>query len=451
LTNYENIREFSTAPVFNIHKITTFLKSINSPQKNLNVIHVAGSNGKGSTSAFIAYILREAGFSTGLYTSPHLSDIRERIRILSPGHSRNIKKSVFEGLISKNDFIKILSILRPRLERFNKHSSYGSLTFFEVITLIALIYFKRKKTDFVVLETGLGGRLDATNVIRPLLCVITPISYEHEEFLGKSLKQIAAEKAGIIKKRKNLVTISASQPRCVREVIKNRCRDLGVGLIQLGKDSSFKKNYTNSEGQCFNLKTPRNYYRNLSIKMLGTHQLINASCAVSAIEELGNFHVRISEDSIRRGLTATSWPGRLELIAGSPEILLDGAHNKGAMEALVHSLRLNFIHRPKHIILGISKDKNIAEITKEISKVADSITVTRSNNARAAETSCLVENLKKTRSRYCRKFSLSAREDFRQALDLAKRRAKSNELIVVTGSIFLIGDVRRHLEQARTV
>ncbi len=445
LVNYENIHGYSSVPVFNIYRITTFLKSINSPQKNLKAIHVAGTNGKGSICAFIAYILREAGFSAGLYTSPHLSSFRERIRILSAAHPQKIE-SVFEGSISQNDFLKIFSSLKPRLEKFNAQSRYGSLTFFEVLTIIALIYFKSKRTDFVVLETGLGGRLDATNVIRPLVCVISPIGYEHQDFLGKSLKEIATEKVGIIKKRKNLVTVSASQQRLVRETIENRCRNLGVGLMQLGKDISFKENRSNLREQSFDLATGRNHYKNLSTKMLGRHQLINASLAVAAIEELNNFDVKISEDCIRRGLVATSWPGRLELIASSPDILLDGAHNKDAAKVLVRSLKLHFPNKIKHVILGISKDKNIVELTKQIATVADHIIVTRSENARAAKTSYLIETLEKIRSIQPREFSLSACEDYRQAIDLTKKRAKDNELIVVTGSIFLIGNVRKYLK-----
>ena len=199
--NYEKFIDYPYKRSLKLERIKDFLFLIGNPQDKLRCIHVAGTKGKGSTCAFIAYILRQAGFRVGLYTSPHLSDFRERIRILEYqriGKSKRVL-DVFEGLIGKRDLAGLVKKLKPAIDRYNKSSKYGPLSFFEVYTALAFVYFKEQKTDFAVLETGLGGRLDATNTVNALVSVITPISYEHTQKLGKTLREIAREKAGIIK------------------------------------------------------------------------------------------------------------------------------------------------------------------------------------------------------------------------------------------------------------
>ncbi len=231
LINYEKIPVYPYKESFKLERIENFLRVIGNPQRSLKCIHVAGTKGKGSTSAFIAYILRQAGFKTGLYTSPHLSDFRERIRILKrrsvnlrfgsttlttsrsrQAVSKRQKGCDFEGMIERKDLTRLVGKLKPAVEKYNQSSGYGPLSFFEVYTALAFVYFKEKNTDFVVLETGLGGRLDATNVVKPLVCAITPISLEHTQKLGNTLREIAAEKAGIIKNCQSIV-ISAPQER----------------------------------------------------------------------------------------------------------------------------------------------------------------------------------------------------------------------------------------------
>ncbi len=193
--NYEKISAWPYQESLKLKRIQGFLKRIGNPHNGLSYIHIAGSKGKGSTCAFIAYILREAGFKVGLYTSPHLSDFRERIRVLLPLASSLNPGSDFEGMIAKKDLVRIIQQLKPEIEEYNRMSKYGGLSFFEVYTVLAFSYFKEKKVDFVVLETGMGGRLDATNVVTPAVCVISPISYEHTQKLGKTLTKIATEKS----------------------------------------------------------------------------------------------------------------------------------------------------------------------------------------------------------------------------------------------------------------
>ena len=206
--NYEKIPAYPYKESLKLERIKNFLAAIDNPQNALKCIHIAGTKGKGSTCAFVAYILRAAGYKVGLYTSPHLSDFRERIRILSYQSSAFSSQPVvdFEGMISKNELTGLVEKLKPEIEKYNKNSKYGPLSFFEVYTTLAFIYFKEKKVDFAVLETGLGGRLDATNVVEPLVAAITPISYEHTQKLGVTLREIAAEKAGIIKRHQDTKT-----------------------------------------------------------------------------------------------------------------------------------------------------------------------------------------------------------------------------------------------------
>jgi len=224
--NYEKLFPYPYQKALNLKRVQDFLDLIKNPERSLKFIHIAGTKGKGSTGAFITYILREAGFKTGLYTSPHLEDFRERIRILSPSLPGSIpgleQGGDFEGMIPKAKFGVLVRRLKPALEKYNRASSCGALSFFEICTILALVYFKEEKVDFAVLETGLGGRLDATNIVMPLVSVITPISYEHMDKLGRTLKKIASEKAGIIKK--NSIVICAPQEGEALEVIKNKCK-----------------------------------------------------------------------------------------------------------------------------------------------------------------------------------------------------------------------------------
>ncbi|MCX5702895.1 MAG: hypothetical protein NT066_00115, partial [Candidatus Omnitrophica bacterium] len=223
--NYEQIPAYPYRESLRLERIRNFLDTIGNPQKSLQCIHIAGTKGKGSTCAFAAYILRQAGYRVGLYTSPHLASFRERIRILDDQLALPSSGQDFEGMISEKELTQLVERLKPEIEEYNKNSKYGPLSFFEAYTSLALVYFKEKKIDFAVLETGLGGRLDATNVVNPYVCAITPLSYEHTQKLGNSLREIATEKAGIIKaqnakclpcrqagkagKMQNLIVISA--------------------------------------------------------------------------------------------------------------------------------------------------------------------------------------------------------------------------------------------------
>lgn len=408
--NYEKISAYPYKKSLKLERINKFLNLIGRPQDYLRCIHVAGTKGKGSTSAFIAYILKEAGFRVGLYTSPHLVDFRERIRVL--GHKSQVKSHKsgdFEGMISRADLVKTLQSIKPAIKKFNKVSEYGPLTFFEAYTALAFEYFKNKKTDFVVLETGLGGRLDATNVVNALVSVITPISLEHTQKLGATLTEIAQEKAGIIKAQSAIV-ISAPQKKEAQDVIRKQCKKVRARLIEVKKPCNFK------------------------IRLLGSHQLINATVASEAVRALQEYGFRISGAVIKKGLAKTIWPGRCEVIASNPLVILDGAQNVASAQVLKKAIKENFKYSKLILILGISDDKDIKGICNELCDLADVIITTQANNPRAAKSEVI--------NQYFRDKETKITHSIKEAKNIAYALADKKDLILVTGSLFVVGEFR---------
>lgn len=431
--NYEKLNCYSYKKFLGLERIKSFLQFIGNPQEELKVIHIAGSKGKGSTCAFVAYILRQAGFSVGLYTSPHLSDFRERIRILRPPFLKS--GSLFEGMISRKDLLSFTAFLKTAIKRYERFSRYsrnlqcGRLSFFEVYTALAFLYFKQKKVDFVVLETGMGGRLDATNVAKGLVCAITPISYEHTRHLGKTLTQIASEKSGIIKQES--IVISSVQKKEAARVIQNMADCLQAKLYVVGKDIKYF-----TEGRYFTIKGINRRYDHLRLKLLGSHQLINASQAVGIVEALSLYDFKVSVDCIRKGLYNTLWPGRLEVLSRKPYIVVDGAQNAASAAVLKSAVRSIFKYRKLILVFGVSQDKDIKGIVGQLSSLAHKIILTRSDNPRAA----MPLYLKKY-------FPAKEKEIFitacvKEAKVVALKIASEEDLILVTGSLFVVGEFR---------
>ena len=412
--NYEKLSSYPYQEALNLKRVQDFLDLIQNPERSLRFIHVAGTKGKGSTCAFIAYILREAGFKIGLYTSPHLEDFRERIRILSPGiaSSRSALLAMtddFEGMIPKRKLAGLVDKLKPAIEKYNRISASGALSFFEACTILALVYFKGEKIDFAVLETGLGGRLDATNVVTPLVSVVTPISYEHMDKLGRTLKKIASEKAGIIKS--NSIVICAPQKKEALEVIKNKCKKEGAKLIKV----------TNSG--------------RLRIRLIGAHQLMNAAVASTAVNALKEYGIKVGIDSVRKGLYNTLWPGRCEIMARKPLVVLDGAQNAASAAVLKKAVKEKFRYSRLILILGASNDKDIKGIAGELCDLADKVILTRADNPRAADPDILAG--------YFRKKDKYITESVVKAMALAGKLAKKEDLILITGSLFVVGEARK--------
>ena len=440
-TDYEKLTQYSYKQSFTIERIKTFLKILNNPQDDLKCIHIAGTKGKGSTCAFIAYILHEAQFKVGLYTSPHLSDFRERIRILDPKAETRNPRSDFEGLISSEELTVLVERLKPYIERYNSQSKYGALSFFEVYTALAFMYFKAKKVDFCILETGLGGRLDATNAVSPLIAAVTPVSYEHTQQLGRTLSEIASEKAEIIKGHKSIV-ISAPQEEEVIKVIKDRCQQQGAILYELIKDIMFERKGSYQNAQSFNINGAFGRLTDLEIKLLGRHQIINATLAVAVVLALSKAKISngVNLETIKKGLYNTTWPGRFETILEKPSIVLDGAQNLASAQALRETLIENFPDKRIILVLGISQDKDIKGICQALIPISDEVILTQADSPRAADVDLIDKIIRQLPDVKCR---ITKTRNVKEAVRLAKKKARPEDLILVTGSLFIVGEARQ--------
>ncbi|MFA5116085.1 MAG: folylpolyglutamate synthase/dihydrofolate synthase family protein [Candidatus Omnitrophota bacterium] len=434
LINYEKIPEYPYKESLKLERIRDFLALLGNPQEALKSIHIAGTKGKGSTCAFIAYILKYAGYKVGLYTSPHLSDFRERIRILRGIRAINNPHPEFEGMISKNELACLVKKLQKTIESYNKRSPYGPLSFFEVYTALAFIYFKEKKVDFAVIETGLGGRLDATNTVDPLICAITPISYEHTQKLGNTLKEIAGEKAGIIKSSaingRTSIVISAPQAKEARDAIRKRCNEKKSRLYEVGKDIRCAKKNGRADIEGIFEK-----YKDLKISLTGRHQLVNAAVAAGAIETLNFYGINIKKAAIRKGLANTLWPGRCEVVSKHPLILVDGAQNRASAKTLKETLKENFHYNRLILVLGISKDKDIRGVCSELRPLADKVILTCADNPRAASPADLIP--------YFNGKEAYLTKNLKEAKKLSLSIASGKDLILVTGSLFILGEFRK--------
>ena len=411
------------------------------PEENLRTIQVAGTKGKGSTCAFLANILTAAGFKVGLYTSPHLVDVRERIRILQSlvassafaKASGERRSSLEKDKISKKDFVRLIEKLKPCAERLRK-TKLGKLSYYEILTALAFLYFKEEKCDFVVLETGIGGRLDATNTVSSLVCAITPISYEHTQVLGSTLEKIAAEKAAIIKKS-NQIVITAPQRRSALKVIKRGARKTGAHLYEVGQDILIREKSATLSGQDFDVKGVFGQYRRLKIGLLGRHQVINAAVAIGCAEALRLYGINIWQQAIREGLRKTRWPGRLEMISRRPRVVLDAAHNQASARALKDALKKFFKFRNLILVFGVSQDKDVRGILKELSPCAKRIILTKAQSPRAMEPK-IIKTFFKTNER-----PIILTQNSVQALRIARQNAEQKDLILVCGSLFLLGEI----------
>jgi len=401
----------------NIRKLTA---ASGHPQNSFHAVHVAGTNGKGSTSAMIESILRTSGVRTGLFTSPHLISFTERIRVNGEE-------------ISEENVIALAQEVRKTAERFEDFSP----TFFEVVTAMAFLHFRNEKVDWAVIETGLGGRLDATNVITPEACVITDIGIDHSEFLGKSLAEIASEKAGIIKPGVPVVT--SAQPREVIEKIRGRAAEMKSPLYTYGEDFSASDIAEDPEGLAFSYHGRLDYI-GLAPALSGLHQIKNASMAVKTIEIVGERYPELRFD-ISGGLSRTKWPGRLEMASENPPILIDGAHNPHAAAALAAHLKKMLQKNYRRIILvaGIMSDKDIVGITEPLIGIASEIIFTSPAYGRAAAPETLVSSAASLG--YGAKTAATVAE----ALISARKLWQPGDLIVVTGSFYTIGEAKEAL------
>ena len=436
--NFERIPKYQYATSFKLERMHAILDEIGNPQEGLKAIHVAGSKGKGSTCAITAYILREAGYKVGLYTSPHLVDLKERIRILDQKpETKSQQLDVFGGMIEEKDLSELIDEVRPVAEKYRDHRTLGKASFFEILTACAFLYLKKKQVDAVVLETGLGGRLDATNVILPKVCAITNISLEHTDKLGNSLGSIAFEKAGIIKGQG--IAVSANQEKEVIDVIRKVCRERNTELYEVGKDIRYSIIDSGEKGQVFALEGPGYSYRNLKLSLIGLHQVENASVAIGMLKLIDK-DFNIGEASIMQGLKEASWPGRLEIVKKNPYVILDGAQNPASILTLIISIKKLFRYKRLICVFGISSDKDIKGVTSLLDTFSDIIILTKArDNPRAEDVTRLRENFSGLRT------SLEETSNIDDALKKALILADKNDLILITGSLFVVGDAMKSL------
>jgi dihydrofolate synthase/folylpolyglutamate synthase len=449
--NYEKKNRYSYKESFKLERIRDFLSLVGNPQDSLRCIHIAGTKGKGSVSAFTASILRAAGYKVGLYTSPHLSDVRERIRILQTRGGRPPERPSpglldLEGMIGKRALDELAGRLKPAINRYNRISKYGPLSFFEVYTALAFQYFKEEKVDFAVLETGLGGRLDATNVVQPRVCGITSISLDHTQKLGNTLAEIAAEKAGIIKISRDagapgrrLAVVSAPQDTEVLKVLRDRCRRQGAVFYEIGKDLFCESGYSCLKYQEFSIRGSVGDFRNLRIRLLGKHQQVNAALGVSLVVLLSMTDgLRIKKTALKKGLYQTVWPGRFQIVSQKPWIVLDGAHNPASAGVLRENLKEYFPGKRIVFIVGISLDKDIRGICAELLPHGHEVIFSRANNPRAAAP----EDIAACARACAGARGMSVARDVSTALALARSKADKDSVIVVAGSLFLVAEAR---------
>ena len=417
--NYERYSGYDYKEAFKLDRMMRLASSLDNPQRDFKSIHIAGTKGKGSTSAIIQSILREAGYRTGLYTSPHLSSFRERIRIN-------------DELISEEDVARLLRCIKGAVDRMKDDAP----TFFEVYTALAYLYFKEKSVDFAVFEVGLGGRLDATNILEPLVSAITPISYEHTDKLGNTLAEIAAEKAGIIKE--SSVCVVAPQEEESLKTIVRICSQKRAKTILVGKDIKFKEiSFTDSE-ETFAVSGIFGDYPRLEMSLLGSHQIVNAATAIGAVEALHFSGISIDRESVKRGVRRAKWPGRLEIVSRRPCTILDGAQNRASANALSRAIKRAFKYRKLILVLGVSSDKDIKGILDELLPIADNIILTKSKVSERAAMPEKVEEFITSRDK-----AICLTQNVEDALAKARSFAGEEDLILVTGSLFVVGEARQ--------
>ncbi|NLA74770.1 MAG: bifunctional folylpolyglutamate synthase/dihydrofolate synthase [Deltaproteobacteria bacterium] len=402
---------------FGLSKTSNILKKMGNPHKGQKYIHIAGTNGKGSVSAMVESVLIRAGYKVGFYSSPHLVSFKERFRI----NCKEITKKQVTELTRE-----IKSIINPS----------EPPTYFEFTTAMALTYFAREKTDFAILEVGMGGRLDATNIVRPIVSAITNISFEHQSFLGNTLDEIAGEKAGIIKRGVNIIT-AATQP-AVKDVFSRISKERGAPLYQVGHDVRYR-----GSGRRFNYYGLKRNIRDINLSLRGLFQHRNATLALGILELLEKKGGRLDDDAIKRGIEETTWAGRVQVLSERPLIVVDGAHNSGAAKALARALKEDFIYNRLILVLGIMKDKDIDSIVKEIAPLAHHIICSAPIYYRSARP----EELYSVVSAYSK--NTETVEGLKPAIAKAKGMAKPDDMILITGSLFTVGEALAVIDPAR--
>jgi len=394
------------------------LREMGDPHLDYYSVHIAGTKGKGSVSVFASSILGRNGYSTGLYLSPHMNDIRERI-------------SVNGSVITQAGFVEVVEELDPYLKDFPGAVGFS---FFEIMTLLALLHFRKTKVDYAVLECGLGGRLDATNVVDPAVCAITPVSFDHMRILGEKIEQIASEKAAIIKEGSRCV--SSPQRKEVEGIIREKCAEKNVSLSVVGKDIIVHKKTVDKEGSTFDICGREGEYTDCATIMPGYFQLENCALAVGIYEELMSASGKLPDvDRVKEGIYGAFIPGRLEVLGSEPLLVIDGAQNSDSAGSLRYSVEQIFDYDRLILLLGVSSDKDIEGVCRALRGLADKTIVTRACTKRAADPFIIKGFLKG--------MDVEVADNVNEAIGRAYRAARKKDLILATGSFYVIGEVRK--------
>jgi dihydrofolate synthase/folylpolyglutamate synthase len=426
LADFERDKTFPGHSGFHIERMELLLKKLDNPHLKIPTIHVAGTKGKGSTSAMISQILISQGYKVGLYSSPHLHSVRERIKVDSE-------------LISEKDFSDLVAEIYPYVDWVKDYGKFGAITTFEIITAMSFVHFYNQKVDFQVIEVGLGGRLDATNVVSPEVSIITSLSIDHESVLGSNIQSIAKEKAGIIKK--NIPVVVAPQKSEAKEIIIQTSSQNQADIYLLDEIASWSIFKIENKAQHGVIFTSENEYK-IKIPLLGRYQFENAAIACVVSEVLNKKGFKISKKSIVSGISIVDWPGRMQILSTTNyQILVDGAHNLYSIEHLVKEVKENFCYKRIVLIFGALKGHNVSEILKELFKLDPIIIISSSRHPRALSTKEILEQINNYEN------ELIFQEDLVDtAMNKAIEISNKDDLILGTGSLSIVAEIIEKLK-----
>jgi len=422
--DYERARRVgSMQKLMKLDRMDVLMELLGNPHRSLQCVHVGGTNGKGSVCAMVESVLRTAGYRVGLYTSPGLTDYRERIMI-------------DRRMIPEEEIVRHVERLKPCVDRMDTEA-LGEVTYFEAITALGLDYFAAQRVDHAVLEVGMGGRLDATNVVNALVTVLTSIGVDHTSSLGHTIQDIAGEKAAIVKE--NGAVASAPQPEQAISIIRSRCEAQHARLVEVGRDVTFERIDFSPEGQRVRVDGAFGAHEDLRIQLIGAHQAINAAAAFAAVGLLRERGVEVSDDALHEGFASATWPGRLQLVPDRPKILLDGGHNIDGARMLIKAVREAFSYDRLFVVFGMMSDKDIIGVWRELERLADAVYLTKSENPRAADPATTAYRIGETDA------DVAITGSVPEALDKALAEAGPDDLVCVTGSLYLVGEAMKHL------
>ncbi|MHC4478366.1 MAG: bifunctional folylpolyglutamate synthase/dihydrofolate synthase [Planctomycetota bacterium] len=432
-TDYERESRLSyNVTTFNLNRMEKLLSLVGNPHQNVHMVHIAGTKGKGSTATMLAKMLEANGYKVGLYTSPHVVSLHERITVNSK-------------MISESQMLGLMNRIHGPVEKMSKNDS---ATFFEIMTALAFMHFVDQKVDIAVIETGLGGRLDSTNVIKPKVIGITSLSIDHQQQLGRTIDSIAKEKAGIFKRGVPAVTVQ-QDPEAMR-VLKSEATNVRAPLSVTGSDIDFSLRFETSREHgphtriC--LTTPTSKFEHLRVPLQGKHQAINCGLALAMLDKLKTSGFEIDNEKATQGLSRVSLSGRMEMICDDPRIMIDAAHNAASIKALMQAIGQNIPYDSMVVIFGCNSDKDAEGMLRELQFGADKVIFTRSNSGKAMSPDDLAEIYTEICGKMCQSaISLS------EALRLARSATGRGDLICITGSFYLIGQAKARFQKDQTV